>query len=146
MEIPTGPHRPSVDADSQAWWSAVQDRRLMVNACRFCLQKSLYARPFCPHCWGEDVDLVPATGRARLYTWTVVHQNATPFDARTPYVLAMVDLEEGPRLMTVVADCRAEDLRADMQLVIAFRDDEDGFVVPVFRPAPGETAARPLTR
>ena len=77
--------------------------------------------------------LSPASGRARLYTWSVVHQNAAPFDTRTPYVLAMVDLEEGPRLMTVLEECRPEQLRADMELVIAFRD-ENGFRVPVFRP------------
>ena len=97
----------------------------------------MYPRPFCPHCWSDDVELAAATGRARLYTWSVVHQNGAPFDERVPYVLAMVDLEEGPRLMTVVADCPVEDLRADLELVIAFRDDEDGFVVPVFRPAAG---------
>jgi uncharacterized OB-fold protein len=81
--------------------------------------------------------LAPASGRARLYTWSVIHQNAAPFDKRTPYVLAMVDLAEGPRLMTVVENCRTEDLRAEMELMIAFRDDEDGFVVPVFHPATG---------
>ncbi|WP_297597458.1 OB-fold domain-containing protein [Mycobacterium sp.] len=133
----TAPDRPTIDADGQAWWSAAQGRRLMVNACRSCGQTSLYARPFCPHCWGEDVVLTPSAGRARLYTWSVIHQNAAPFDVRTPYVLAMVDLEEGPRLMTVVENCRVEDLCVDMELVIAFRDDEDGFVVPVFHPANG---------
>lgn len=122
--------RPTIDTDSQAWWSAVQDQTLMVNTCRSCTQASLYVRPFCPHCWSEDVALAPATGRARLYTWTVVHQTAG-----MPYVLAMVDLEEGPRLMTVVEHCRPEDLRADMALVVAFRTDDDGLVVPVFHPA-----------
>lgn len=110
----------------------------MVNACRACGKTSLYVRPFCPHCWSEDVALAPASGRARLYTWSVVHQNAAPFDACTPYLLAMVDLEEGPRLMTVVQDCRAEDLRAEMEMEIAFRTDDDGFVIPVFRPANAE--------
>lgn len=131
----TTPDRPTIDTDGQAWWSAVQDRRLMVNACRSCGRNSLYPRPFCPHCWSEDVELTPATGRARLYTWSVIHQNGPPFNARTPYVLAMVDLHEGPRLMTVVEECSAESLRADMELVIAFREDDDGFVVPVFVPA-----------
>ncbi|OBF92170.1 DNA-binding protein [Mycobacterium sp. 852002-51163_SCH5372311] len=131
----TGPDRPTIDADSEAWWSAIKDRTLMVNTCRSCGQTSLYVRPFCPHCWGEDVELASASGRARLYTWTLVHQNAAPFDAHTPYVLAMVDLEEGPRLMTVVENCRADELRADMDLVLAFRNDDDGFVVPVFHPA-----------
>ena len=78
---------------------------------------------------------MPASGRARLYTWSVVHQNAAPFDSRTPYVVAMVDLVEGPRLMTVIEDCPVENLCAGMELMIAFRDDDDGFIVPVFRPA-----------
>ncbi|OBH62156.1 DNA-binding protein [Mycobacterium colombiense] len=133
----TAPDRPTTDADSQAWWSAIQDRRLTVNGCRSCGQTSLYARPFCPNCWSEDVELAVASGRARLYTWSVIHQNGAPFDAQTPYVLAMVDLAEGPRLMTVVDNCRVEDLRADMELVIAYREGEDGFVVPVFHPATG---------
>ncbi|MCV7089124.1 Zn-ribbon domain-containing OB-fold protein [Mycobacterium interjectum] len=133
----TAPDRPTIDTDGQAWWAATQDRRLMINVCRSCGQTSLYARPFCPHCWCEDVELAPATGRARLYTWSVIHQNAAPFDARTPYILAMVDLEEGPRLMTVVEDCTVEDLCAGLELAIAFREDDDGFLVPVFHPATG---------
>ncbi|OBK39239.1 DNA-binding protein [Mycobacterium sp. 1245111.1] len=131
----TTPDRPTIDTDGQAWWSAVQDRTLMVNACRSCGRNSLYARPFCPHCWGDDVELAPASGRARLYTWSVIHQNGPPFDSRVPYVLAMVDLLEGPRLMTVVDDCSGDDLRPDLELVIAFRENDDGFVVPVFVPA-----------
>jgi uncharacterized OB-fold protein len=134
MDIPVGPHRPTVDTDSESWWQAVQDRRLLINTCGACGRTSLYVRPFCPHCWSEDVTLTPACGRATLYTWSVIHQNAAPFDARTPYVVAMVDLAEGPRLMTVIEDCAVEKLQADLELVITFRDDDDGFTVPVFRP------------
>ncbi len=134
MDVPVGPDRPTVDSDSESWWVAIQDRRLMINACGACGRNSLYVRPFCPHCWSEDVTLAPASGRARLYTWSAIHQNAAPFDVRTPYVVAMVDLIEGPRLMTVVEGCPVESLRAEMELTIAFRDDDDGFTVPVFRP------------
>lgn len=138
MQVPSGPHRPTVDTDTEAWWTAVQDRTLMVHTCGSCGQRSLYVRPFCPHCWSEDVQLTPASGHARLYTWTVIRQNAAPFDA-TPYVVAMVDLTDGPRLMTVIQDCDIDDLRAGMELAVAYRDDDDGFVVPVFVPAPGVT-------
>lgn len=131
---PTGPHRPTTDSDTERWWAAVQNRELMVNACGSCGRASLYIRPFCPHCWSEDIALRPASGRARLYTWSVVHQNGAPFDARVPYILAMVDLEEGPRLMTVIEQCSVEQLRADLPLVVDFRTDDDGFIVPVFQP------------
>ncbi|BCO35873.1 DNA-binding protein [Mycobacterium heckeshornense] len=133
MQVPAGPHRPTVDTDSESWWAAVQERTLLLNACRSCQRKSLYVRPFCPHCWSEQVELTPACGRARLYTWTVIHQNSAPFDARTPYTVAMVDLAEGPRLMTVLQDCPADDLHAGAELTLDFREDDDGFVVPVFR-------------
>nr|WP_090277350.1 OB-fold domain-containing protein [Mycolicibacterium komanii]CRL71699.1 putative nucleic-acid-binding protein containing a Zn-ribbon [Mycolicibacterium komanii] len=138
MQSPTGPNRPTIDSDSESWWAAVQDRTLMINACGSCGRNSLYARPFCPHCWSEDVRLAPATGRSRLYTWSVIHQNVAPFDA-VPYVVAMVDLDEGPRLMTEIVDCPAERLSAGMQLEIGFREDDNGFVVPVFRPATEST-------
>ncbi|AKK27686.1 Zn-ribbon domain-containing OB-fold protein [Mycobacterium sp. EPa45] len=131
----SAPDRPTVDADSEAWWAAVQDHSLSVNACSACQRKSLYIRPFCPHCWSEDVTAVPASGRATLYTWTVVHQNAAPFDARLPYVVAMVDLAEGPRLMTAIDNCPPDALRAGLDLMVDFRHDDDGFVVPVFTPA-----------
>ena len=135
---PTGPHRPTTDSDTERWWAAVQHRELMVNACGSCGRLSLHVRPFCPHCWSDDVALQPASARARLYTWSVVHSNGAPFDARTPYILAMVDLEEGPRLMTVIEQCPVDQLRPDLPLVVAFRTDDDGFVVPVFHPQPTE--------
>jgi len=134
MAPQTRPDRPAPDSDSASWWAALQDGNLMVNMCQACDRASLYARPFCPHCWSEDVELVPATGRARLYTWSVVHQNAAPFADRTPYVVAMVDLSEGPRIMTAIEGCDAKDLTPDMELEAAFRTDDDGFAVPVFRP------------
>lgn len=135
MDVPVGPNRPTVDSDSESWWQAIQDRRLLINACAACGRNSLYMRSFCPHCWNTDVAPAPASGRATLYTWTVIHQNAAPFDARTPYVVAMVDLAEGPRLMTIIEDCPVEKLAAGMELTIVFRDEDDGFTVPVFRPA-----------
>jgi uncharacterized OB-fold protein len=131
----TAPDRPTTDTDSESWWVAVQDGTLTVNACRSCKQNSLYTRPFCPHCWSEEISAVPATGRATLYTWTITHQNGPPFDSRGPYVVAMVDLAEGPRLMTNIEGCPPEALEAGLQLILDFRHDEDGFAVPIFTPA-----------
>jgi uncharacterized OB-fold protein len=134
MDVPVGPDRPTVDSDSESWWQAIQDRHLLINACAACGRHSLYTRPFCPHCWSTDVTPASSSGRATLYTWSIIHQNAAPFDVRTPYVVAMVDLVEGPRLMTVLEDCPLGKLAAGMELTIAFRRDDDGFTVPVFRP------------
>jgi hypothetical protein len=126
--------RPTTDCDSENWWSAINNRVLQINACADCGQTSLYPRPFCPRCWSQDVSPTVASGRATLYTWSIVHQNSAPFDSRTPYILAMVDLDEGPRLMTVIEQCSVEHLHAGMSLALAFRTEDDGFETPVFHP------------
>lgn len=135
----TAPNRPTPDNDTESWWAAIRNGALTVTSCAACGRDSLYVRPFCPHCWSEDVARRPASGRATLYTWTVVRQNVAPFDA-TPYALAMVDLAEGPRLMTTIEDCPLDALKAELELELDFRTDDDGFVVPVFRPATNTTA------
>ncbi len=79
-----------------------------------------------------------ASGRATLCTWSVVHRNdLPPFGGRTPYVAAVVDLAEGPRMMTEVVECRESALRAGTGLEVTLREAGEGageVVVPVFRP------------
>jgi uncharacterized OB-fold protein len=101
-----------------------------------------YPREFCPRCWSDDVSWEQASGLATLYTWSVVHRNdLPPFGERVPYVAAVVDLAEGPRMMTEVTDCAVGALRIGMRLRVHFRPtseaaagDGDGPAVPVFRP------------
>lgn len=121
---------PEADAFTRTYWDAAAEGRLLVRRCRTCGRAHHYPREFCPHCWSEDVDWEPATGRATLYTWSVVHRNdLPPFGERTPYVAAVVDLAEGPRMMTEVVECGdGGRLRAGMELDVVFRGG-----VPVFR-------------
>ncbi|MFB7936007.1 Zn-ribbon domain-containing OB-fold protein [Streptomyces sp. NPDC056049] len=126
---------PDIDAFTRAYWDAAAEGRLLIRRCRACARPHHYPREFCPHCWSEDVVWEPATGRATLYTWSVVHRNdLPPFDARVPYVAAVVDLAEGPRMMTEVVDVPEDALRVDMELEVAFRTGEGGVAVPVFGP------------
>ncbi|MFF0222843.1 Zn-ribbon domain-containing OB-fold protein [Streptomyces sp. NPDC004629] len=122
--------RPEIDAFTRPYWDAAADGRLLLRRCRACGRAHHYPREFCPHCWSEDVGWERASGRATLYTWSVVHRNdLPPFGERTPYVAAVVDLAEGPRMMTEVVDCDAAALRAGADLTVTFRVG-----VPVFRP------------
>ncbi|RMB83230.1 Zn-ribbon domain-containing OB-fold protein [Streptomyces shenzhenensis] len=132
--MPTeGFDRPQADAFTRPYWDAAADGLLLLRRCAACGRAHHYPREFCPHCWSEDVGWERASGRATLYTWSVVHRNdLPPFGARTPYVAAVVDLAEGPRMMTEVVDCAAGTLRAGAELAVAFRDG-----VPVFRPVRG---------
>ena len=93
-------------------------------------------RPFWARCWTTDVRWEQASGRATLYTWSVVHRDdLPPFHERVPYVAAVVDLEEGPRMMTNVVDCDHDALEVGMALEVAYRPISDAFTIPVFRPA-----------
>ncbi|KFF94965.1 hypothetical protein IQ62_45050 [Streptomyces scabiei] len=128
---------PEVDAFTRTYWDAAADGRLLLRRCGAadCGRAHHYPREFCPYCWSEDVRWEEASGRATLYTWSVVHRNdLPPFGERTPYVPAVVDLVEGLRMMTEVVECgRGEgELRMGMGLEVVFRES-GGFVVPVFR-------------
>jgi uncharacterized OB-fold protein len=137
---------PEPDAFTRTYWDAAAEGRLLIRRCRACGRAHHYPREFCPHCWSEDVVWEPASGRATLYTWSVVHRNdLPPFAERTPYVAAVVDLAEGPRMMTEVVgagelptgelpagDLSPPELSAGMELEVAFREG-----IPVFRVVPG---------
>ncbi|MFF6887842.1 Zn-ribbon domain-containing OB-fold protein [Streptomyces sp. NPDC012421] len=124
---------PEADAFTRAYWDAAAEGRLLIRRCRACARPHHYPREFCPHCWSEDVVWEPASGRATLYTWSVVHRNdLPPFGGRVPYVAAVVDLAEGPRVMTEVVGVPEAALRVDMPLEAAFRTGPDGVTVPVF--------------
>ena len=127
---------PTPDADSQPFWDAAKEGRFLIARCGACGRAHHYPRPFCPFCWSEDVSSEQASGRATLYTHSTVYVNdLSPFRDRLPYVAALVELEEGPRVMTNVVDCAPEDLRMGMPLQVAFRELDENTTAPVFRPA-----------
>ncbi|WP_042364990.1 Zn-ribbon domain-containing OB-fold protein [Streptacidiphilus neutrinimicus] len=130
---------PEQDAFTQPFWDAAAEGRLLLRRCQACGRAHHYPREFCPLCWSEDVSWEQASGRATLYTWSVVHANdLPPFRDRLPYVAAVVELAEGPRMMTTIVDCDPTLLQVDMELVadfVAFAGEgEPGPPVPVFRP------------
>ncbi|MGW6291713.1 Zn-ribbon domain-containing OB-fold protein [Streptomyces sp. NPDC055058] len=149
MPAPAG--RPEADAFTRTYWDAAAEGRLLIRRCRACRRAHHYPREFCPRCWSEAVTWETASGRATLYTWSVVHRNDLPtFAGRTPYVPAVVDLAEGPRMMTEIVAPRpagrlspagateagaapydGSGLRPGAALVVCFRDG-----IPVFRAAP----------
>lgn len=127
---------PTPDAESQPYWDATKEGKLLIRRCNACKRAYFYPRDFCPHCWSEDVSWEEASGRATLYTWSVVRRNdLPPWPDRVPYIPAVVDLEEGPRMMTNVEGCAPADLTIGMPLVVDFRVETDDITAPIFRPA-----------
>ncbi|MFE1308988.1 Zn-ribbon domain-containing OB-fold protein [Streptomyces sp. NPDC058755] len=121
---------PEIDSFTRPYWTAAAEGRLLIRRCATCGRAHHYPREFCPHCWSEDVTWEEASGRATLYTWSTVHRNdLPPFGDRTPYVAAVVDLAEGPRMMTELVGCEGGEPTAGMGLEVSFLEGK-----PVFRP------------
>jgi uncharacterized OB-fold protein len=127
---------PTIEAESRPYWDAAAKGRLLIRSCRDCGDVHHYPRPFCPNCWSESVDWMETSGRGTLYTWSTVFMNGVPpFSERLPYVAAVVDLEEGPRIMTNIIGCEPDVLSIGMSLTVDFQTLTDEIQAPVFRPA-----------
>lgn len=127
---------PTPDAETQPFWDAANEGRLLIKRCGACGEAHFYPRPFCPGCWSADVEWIEASGRATLYTYSIVYRNdLPPWPERVPYVAAVVDLEEGPRLMTNVVDCPFDRLAVGMAVEAVFHQHAEDVRIPVFRPA-----------
>jgi uncharacterized OB-fold protein len=126
---------PRIDEESRGWWEALARHELYVQRCRDCGTKRLYPRALCTACLSSATEWVRATGRGSVYTFTVTHQNQAPgFREELPYVLAIVELEEGPRLMTNVVGCAPDALRIGMPVEVVFEDATPDVTLPKFRP------------
>ncbi|MEZ5169406.1 MAG: Zn-ribbon domain-containing OB-fold protein [Acidimicrobiia bacterium] len=133
---------PNPDVETKPYWDAARDHRLLIQRCASCGGHQFYPRPFCKVCWSTDTEWVQASGSATLYSFSVVHQNdLPPFPERVPYVAAVVDLAEGPRMISNVTGCDRDDLAIGMDLEVSFEEIDDDVVIPVFRPAPTPRAA-----
>ena len=127
---------PTPEGDTQRFWDAAREGKLLIKRCAACGMSHYYPRPFCPHCWSGDVEWQEASGRATVYTYSVVHQNdLPPFNQRVPYVAAIVDLAEGPRMMTNLVDAPIEEISVGMPVEVTFQKISDEVTIPVFRPA-----------
>jgi len=129
---------PRPTPETQPYWDGARAGELRVQRCRACQRHYFYPRPFCPRCDSDDVEWVAVSGRARLHSYVINHRPAPGFEADAPYAIAVVALEEGPRLMSSITGIEntPENLVLDMELEVAFQERGDQ-CLPVFRPAGG---------
>ena len=96
---------PQPDAISAPFWEAAAEGRLLLMRCSGCGERRLPAGPACPFCLSEAYEWEEASGRGTVHTFGVMHQRYHPaFEPELPYNLAIVELEEGPRLPTNLRD------------------------------------------
>jgi hypothetical protein len=133
----TGP-LPVPTPETRPFWEGARRHELHVQRCRTCTQHFFFPRGACPHCLSADLEWRRVSGRGTLHTFTVVHRGARGFPLPAPYILAVVELEEGPRLMTNLVGVEPDPERLDlgMPVEVVFEDVTPEVTLPRFRPAP----------
>ena len=128
---------PQPTPDTQPFWDAAKRHELMLPKCRVCSQLHYFPRPFCPHCFSWDLEWVHCSGRGKLYSFVINYRPAPGFEEEAPYVIAVVELEEGPRMMSNLTGVEPEPdkVQVDMPLEIVFEDVNEELTMFKFRPA-----------
>jgi len=130
-----------VGAYSAPFWEATREGVLLVQWCTSCDRGVFYPRSFCPHCGApaSALEWRTASGRATVYAATTEHRpeaTGATFSGGLPYVVALVDLEEGVRMLTNVIGCAPEDVRVGMPVSVTWEALSDGRQLPLFTPWP----------
>jgi uncharacterized protein len=120
------------------YWTAAREGRLVVQECRSCGQVWHPPLPSCPHCHSADLGWRESAGTGTVYTYTVVmHPTHFAFADQIPYVIALVELAEGPRLVTGITGCAPDEVRVGLPVRVVFLEVAEGVSLPYFKPAIG---------
>ena len=125
---------PQPTPETKPFWDGLKEHELRIMHCTACDHRYLYPRPYCPKCFSDRTEWQTASGRGRLHTFVVNHRPPPNFDG--PYVIAVIELDEGPRLMSNLVDVDPDpkNLKIDMPLEVVFDDVTAQVTLPKFRP------------
>lgn len=127
---------PVTTPETEEYWEGASEGVLRLKRCTDCGVTYHYPRALCPDCFSEATEWIESEGTGELYSFSI-QENARGWpDAALPLVLAYVELDEGPRVMTNVVDCDPHDLAIGDHVAVRFVPTEDPDVaVPVFTPS-----------
>lgn len=126
---------PVATADSVDFWRFAADGQLMLRQCNACGNRMFYPRIVCARCLSTDLGWAAASGRGRVYAVTTIHRAPDEiFRADVPYTLAIVELDEGARMMCNIVDCSPERVAIDMPVEVVFEKRGETAAIPQFRP------------
>lgn len=125
---------PYIHTETSDYWEGARRHELLVRKCRSCGRHHFYPRDFCPSCFSFDVEWAKASGRGTVYSFTVCHRPAPGFENDVPYNLALIELDEGVRMMSSVVDCPLDEIRIGMEVEVMFDEVTPQVTLPRFRP------------
>ncbi|PKB63680.1 MAG: hypothetical protein BZY80_05990 [SAR202 cluster bacterium Io17-Chloro-G2] len=127
---------PTISGETKPFWDACRQGNLLIQRCGSCQEYQFYPRGICANCWCEDIQWVTASGRGTVWTFTETRQNRTPgFEEEIPYVLALVELEEGVKMFTNIIECDPKEVKIGMAVEVTFVQANQQVSIPYFKPA-----------
>jgi len=124
---------PVIDPGTRPFWDAARDHRLSIPKCKSCGKYHFYPRELCPHCHSDDLEWTDISGRGEIYSFTIARRPAGPVYADdVPYVIAMIALDEGPRMMTNLIVDDVETVQIGDRVAVHFDDVTDEVTLPKF--------------
>ena len=126
---------PTPSTQTKPFWDGCARGELLIQRCKSCQTVWHPPSPLCPNCFSTDYDWTPASGRGTVYTYSVIHH---PFrkiwEPHVPYVLAVIELAEGPKLLSNVIDVAPDAVQVGMPVAVTFQPVSDTISLPLFRP------------
>jgi uncharacterized OB-fold protein len=126
---------PRPSPESLPFWEAAKEKRLLLPRCNHCVRYFFPPSQRCRHCLSPDIAWAESKGTGRIYSFVVYHRPYHPaFEADVPYVVAIVELDEGVRLLSNIVGTPHEDIRCDARVRVTF-EERDGVSIPMFEVA-----------
>ena len=124
---------PRPSPESRVFWDGAKEKRLMLPRCNACGQFWFPPSQRCRHCLSREFDWVESKGEGRIYSFVVYHRVYHPaFEQDVPYVVAIVELDEGPRLLSNIVGTPVDEVRCDARVRAVFEDSGSGMAIPKF--------------
>jgi len=121
------------DGDSQVYWEGIARGELRIQQCAACTRYVFYPRSICPHCFSDKLSWVVASGKGTIYSYTVAHQAFGAFAGEIPFVIAIIELEEGVRMMTRIIGSPRERITIGAPVHVSCESVANGPTLPYFR-------------
>jgi len=132
----SGKHLPPVNSESAPYWEGCRQGELRLQQCGACNYIQFYPRLLCSQCGRREMGWVTASGLGRVKSFTIVRRAVSAaYEPEVPYVVALVELAEGPTMMSNLVDCDPEAVVTGLPVQVTFDDWTDEISVPMFRPA-----------
>ena len=132
----TKPIRPTINDVNRPFWDGCTHGKLLVQRCTQCGFRRYPAAGACPKCLSPGAEWEPLSGRGKVFSFIVFHRAYHPaWESKVPYVVAMIELDEGPMMMSNVVGVDPAALKVDDAVIVAFEALDEGLAMPVFKPA-----------